>query len=444
MLSSEFSTIFISEEGLPNNYMQGPADFSAELILVCDSLDAGGIERVVSTLANEWSRRGRKVSVVTLHDNRRFYTLDPAVHHVVVEHGASRLSHLLRKLKYLLGQLKVAKPFFIRLLGPALFNFIFEIAHRAFIAVYLTFETLGLRRALRRIDSGVVVSFGTAVNVITLKACRGLGRRVIISERNDPGRLIRLWENLWRHYYPLADLVTANTRSALSDMRGFVGERKLAFVPNPLQLPNGNGNGKRNGNGHHGNGHPANETTATAPFVLTVGRLVEDKAQDVLLDAFAQAGEDFKNWRLAIVGDGRLAGTLRAQAETLGINERVDWHGIVRDPYHFYRTAHVFALPSRVEGTPNALLEAMSCGLPVVVSDGAPGPLELVEDEITGLIVPVNDPAKLAAAFRRLANDRELRERLGAAARERVTEYSLPHALVTWESIVGMTPQDHQ
>lgn len=421
-----------------------PTDFSAELILVCDSLDAGGIERVVSTLANEWSRRGRKVSVVTLHDNRRFYTLDPAVHHVVVEHGASRLSGLLRKLKSLLVRLRVAKPFLIRLLGPTLFDFVFEIAHRAFIAVYLTFETLGLRRALRRIDSGVVVSFGTAVNVITLKACQGLGRRVIISERNDPGRLIRLWENLWRHYYPLADLVTANTRSALSDMRGFVLERKLAFVPNPLQLPNGNGQGKGNGNGHHVSGRRAQEPSETAPFVLTVGRLVEDKAQDVLLDAFAQAGEDFKNWRLAIVGDGRLAATLRAQAATLGIAERVDWHGIVPDPYHFYRSAEVFALPSRVEGTPNALLEAMSCGLPVVVSDGAPGPLELVEDGVTGLIVPVNDPAKLAAALRRLGNDGDLRARLGKAARERVTEYDLPRALGTWESIVGLAPCDRQ
>jgi len=160
---SSGSRLTLEQRGLPITYMQGPADFSAELILVCDSLDAGGIERVVSTLANEWSRLGRKVSVVTLHDNRRFYTLDPAVHHVIVENGSSRLSHLLRKLRSVLVELRAVKPFLIILLGPALYSFIFELIHRAFISAYLAFETLGLRRALRRIDSEVVVSFGTAV-----------------------------------------------------------------------------------------------------------------------------------------------------------------------------------------------------------------------------------------------------------------------------------------
>ena len=90
---------------------------------------------------------------------------------------------------------------------------------------------------------------------------------------------------------------------------------------------------------------------------------------------------------------------------------------------------------------PNVLLEAMSCGLAVVVSDGAPGPLELVTHDETGLVVPVNDSVALAAALRRLANDDKLRQRLGAAARQRVTEYDLPRALAMWEKIVGLTPQ---
>jgi glycosyltransferase involved in cell wall biosynthesis len=112
---------------------------------------------------------------------------------------------------------------------------------------------------------------------------------------------------------------------------------------------------------------------------------------------------------------------------------------VVTDPHAFYHAANFFVLPSRVEGTPNALLEAMSCGLPVIVSDGAPGPLELVEDGVTGLVVPVNDAAALAAALRRLASDGELRSRLGEAARARVSEYDLPRALAAWESVVGLS-----
>jgi glycosyltransferase involved in cell wall biosynthesis len=413
--------------------MPGRVDFSAELILVCNSLDAGGIERVVSTLANEWSRRGRKVAVVTLHDRKRFYTLDPAIHHVIVEQKYSTfLAQLLAKPRVFFAGLSGAKPWLLSRLGASLCAALSDFVYRAHFTVYLTFETWGLRRVLKRIDSPVVVAFGSSINIITLKACKGTGRRVIVSERTDPATLIELWGKRWRKYYQQADTVTANTRRALHDMGDYVGLAKMAFVPNPVALTNA----KSNGNGKH-----AASAVKTSPFILTVGRLVDDKALDILLEAFARASDDFKEWRLSVVGEGLLGDSLRAQAQALGIAGRVDWHGVVRDPYLFYRAAHVFALPSRVEGTPNALLEAMSCGLAVVVSDGAPGPLELVEDGVTGLVVPVNDPVQLAAALRRLGNDGALRRRLGAAARERVTEYDLPSALATWESVVGLTCQ---
>ena len=407
--------------------MKGRVDFHAELILVCNSLAAGGIERVVSTLANEWSRRGRKVSVVTLHDRHRFYRLDPSVHHVVVEKvGNTWLPRLLRKGRSYLIQLGRLKPALLALLGSWIYYYLADSAYRIHFWLYLTFETLSLRSALTRIESPVVVSFGTSVNVITIKACRGMDRRVIISERNDPGRLIALWEKLWREYYPHAYRVTANTRTALRDLQQFVRAEQLALVPNPLQFPNGNGHSLE---------------AKSKPVVLTVGRLVDDKAQDVLIDAFAQAGDAIGDWRLAIAGEGRLYSTLTKQAEELGVATRVDWHGLVRDIHSLYRSAMIFALPSRIEGTPNALLEAMSFGLPVVVSDGAPGVLELIEHEVTGLVVPVNNPSELAKALRRLTSDADLRRRLGDAARERVREYDLPRALTTWESIIGLPRQ---
>lgn len=407
----------------------GRVDFSAELILVCNSLDAGGTERVVSTLANEWSRRGRKVCVVTLHDRQRFYALDAAIHHVVIDRaGLTRLGELVRWLAARIHALNLHRVRLLRFIGRFPFRLLWKGLSRMYHWALFAYESISLRRALKRVESPVVVALGTPINIIAIKACRGLGRRVIISERNDPRRLPRInnWDSLARRFYNEADLVTANTRGALRDMGEYVEPAKLAFVPNPLKIVNGNG---------HGN-QPA---PAASPFILIVARLVEEKAHDVLLEAFALLCEDLKEWRLAVVGDGRLKVELHAQAKNLGIAGRVDWHGIVSDPDALYRRASIFALPSRVEGTPNALLEAMNFGLPVIVSDGAPGPLELVEDGVTGLVVPVNDPARLAAALRRLGNDGALRQRLGAAARERVTEYDLPRALATWESVVGLT-----
>ena len=84
------------------------------------------------------------------------------------------------------------------------------------------------------------------------------------------------------------------------------------------------------------------------------------------------------------------------------------------------------------------MLEAMSYGLPLVVSDGTPGLLELVEDGVTGLVVPVNDASALAERSGGWRLTKPFRKRLGAAARAHVSEYELPRALAAWESVVGL------
>ena len=94
-------------------------------------------------------------------------------------------------------------------------------------------------------------------------------------------------------------------------------------------------------------------------------------------------------------------------------------------------------LTSRFEGSPNALLEAMACGLPAVVSDASPGPLELIgAQEDAGLIVPVEDAEATASAIVRLATDNALRIRLGEAARNRTQIHHLDNAMQVWLEVL--------
>lgn len=406
----------------------------ADLAFVCDSLGAGGIQRVVSVLSNEWSRRGRKICVVTRRD-LPFFKLDDSVQHVLFrEDVASRLRPLPKhaaswRNAFLtdLHKSRLAKWWPARMVGRGLHWLLLRLPFKIFLAAMFFHDVRALRGILIRLNVPLVVSMGTELNVVTLVAAKGLGRRVVISERGDATsmRLNWLWGRLTARLYGRADLVTANSRALVQHMSGFVPAAKLAFVPNPAWVERGRGSDRDDDN-------------PTKPMLLSVGRLVPDKAPDVLLEAFALCAPEFPECRLALVGEGVLETPLRAQAERLGIAGKIDWCGLVRDLLPHYNAAQVFVLPSRIEGMPNALLEAMGCGVPVIVSDGTPGLLEVVEHDVTGLVVPVNDAAALAAALRLMLSDATLRRRLGMAGRERVLEYELSRSIATWEAALGL------
>ena len=153
-----------------------------------------------------------------------------------------------------------------------------------------------------------------------------------------------------------------------------------------------------------------------APVFGTVARLVRQKGLDVLLTAFARAQPELGSGaRLIMVGTGPLEGDLRAQAEGLGVTSQVIWAGQRNDvPVHM-KAFDAFALSSRWEGFGLVLLEAMAAARPVVASRVSAIP-EIVKDEETGLLVPPEDPTRLAAAMLRL-RDPALRSRLGQAGR---------------------------
>ena len=475
--------------------MQGEqAEPPKKLAMILPHLGVGGAQRVAAMLANRWANQGLDVHFVTLLDRPEdFYTLDPLVRRYVLQkHENNQLQGLQRetgthlsttpqesrvdKFRFTAEQylqkrladkqshagsqgsvtvqaLKSGDIKSILLLFPLVsLNVSLNIAknlsrrtvklatsiakkstdygiHNAssyiFSKAYLLllrasfWRIKALRTLLEDLNPDAVVSFLGATNIITIAATRGLTTRVVISERNDPARqeLESPWQGLRPIIYPLADVVTANSHGALESMESYCTKDQLAYVPNPIVVS-----------------QTANESRKNS--IVFLGRLVPQKAPDILLEAFALFAKEHPDWTLQIAGDGPNENELADQARDLGIADRVVFHGLVKDPIPLLIQSRIFALPSRFEGTPNALLEAMASGLACVVSDASPGPLRLIEHGKNGLVVKVDDPEDLATALGRLAQDPRLVEKFGEAACEGIEEFQIDRVAAEWERLL--------
>jgi glycosyltransferase involved in cell wall biosynthesis len=153
-----------------------------------------------------------------------------------------------------------------------------------------------------------------------------------------------------------------------------------------------------------------------------VGRFAAVKNHEMLVAAFAQlVGQQPLPTELWLVGDGELRETVQHQVRALGIESRVRFLGVRSDIPDLLRAADVFVFPSRWEGNPLSVMEAMAAGLPVVAT-AVGGVPELVEDGASGILVPNEDLHGLVAAMQRMAQNPDLREQMGHAARCRAVE----------------------
>jgi sugar transferase (PEP-CTERM/EpsH1 system associated) len=167
----------------------------------------------------------------------------------------------------------------------------------------------------------------------------------------------------------------------------------------------------------------------------SVGRLVPVKDQATLIDAVARVARSNPDVRLLLAGDGPLRYSLEARAAVQGVGDRVTLLGHRSDVETVLNALDVFALSSTSEGLSNTILEAMASGLPVVATRVG-GADELVDDGVSGLLVPPSDPIALAAALGELTGNRDKRLGMGAAARRRAeSEFALSRMIGRYEDM---------
>ena len=197
----------------------------------------------------------------------------------------------------------------------------------------------------------------------------------------------------------------------------------------------------------HGRPRRDGADAADPVIVLSVGRAVEKKGYDDVLDALVQLPTDL-HWRLVHIGGGERTKALAARAAALGLAPRITWLGAQPQERVLseYGRADLFVLASRIardgdrDGLPNVLMEAQSQGLPCIATRVSAIP-ELIEHQATGLLVPPGDPAALAAALAQLIRDPRARSDLGAAGCRRVrADFSLTAGIDTIAARFGLPP----
>lgn len=361
------------------------------IALVISSLDSGGAERVLSGMASYWASAGHDVALVTLSNpNSDWYKLHPKVERVG------------------LGLLVMAG-------GPI------EAIRNNLRRVWR------LRRALARFRPDVVISFIEKTNILTLLACIGLRLPVIVSERADPREkpVEPVWNRLRAWTYGRADAIVIQSAALRNWAEQFSSSRTVHVIPNPVRRL---AETERDGD---------STLAKQEKTVIAMGRLTHQKGFDVLISAFVRCLERQPGWRLIILGEGEERPQLEAQVAALGIADHVSLPGVVRNPERELRHAEFFVLSSRWEGFPNALLEAMSCGLPVVATDCPTGPADIIRDGEDGLLTPANDAVALARAMEQVMTDKNLRLRLGRNASTVHSRFSEVAIMSNWEMIVA-------
>jgi glycosyltransferase involved in cell wall biosynthesis len=217
-----------------------------------------------------------------------------------------------------------------------------------------------------------------------------------------------------------------NSNAVVGQLKSEVGDpQKLALIHNGIEMPPpATAVDRQRIRG-------ALRLPGDALVIAVVANLVAYKGHRDLITGLALINDRLPPWRLLAVGrDDGIGAELKRQAETLKIADNIVWLGERADVGELLAASDIFVLPSHQEGFSNALLEAMAANVaPIATQIG--GNIDAVTDDNTGLLVPPNDPASLAAAILRLAQDEALRRRLAAAARLRVQQCFALDACVT-------------
>lgn len=297
------------------------------------------------------------------------------------------------------------------------------------------FELAALARR-ERLD--LLVSFLVGPNIVATAAARRAGIPVLVGERSAPRTVLSsanhqltapwLWSFLVRRTYPLASGILSNTDGAKRELVAWldVPPERVTVVPNALDLDRIRQLASE----------PLDDPRIPGgrPLLVHIGRFTHAKDHDTLLHAFARIRAK-RPATLVLIGGGENEARVKALSASLGLDADVVFTGFTPNPYAYLARATLALLTSRFEGMPNALIEAMALGVPIVSTACPYGPIELLSDGACGTLVPIGDAAAVAEAAMALLDDPARRQSLGAAGLARARDFDRRHIAARYEAL---------
>lgn len=351
------------------------------------SLCTGGAERVICNLAEYFYSQDYEVYMVTKTVDEPEYTLDSGIPRIIAditkeEETGSRIGNLRARIRK-------------------------------------------LRNIWREIEPDIIVSFIKKNNLMALASAVPLKISVVVSVRSAPAR-----ELSGKGIKPLSFLLFRRAAGIVlqtNEAKEFFPEylkSKISILPNSLnpafveKIDNAS--------------HCDREKT-----IVAIGRIDDNKNQKMLVDAFSLLADRYPDWSLHLYGDGEGRKSLEKKVSDEGLYGRVTCHGVVDNVADVMSRAGIFVLPSKIEGMPNALIEAMAMGMPCISTDcPCGGPRDLIEDGVNGYLVPVDDVDEMADRLEKLLLDSDLRKQLGAEALKIVDKLHPDIVNLKWKAYI--------
>jgi len=351
-----------------------------KIIFIVSAMNGGGAERVVATLANRYIEYGDDVTILMTAGNASVYPLHQNV-----------------------------KVFSI--CQPSKGNPLIRIK-----------RLLVMRKFFREHIDSHLISFSTQTNLFSIIAAIGLHLNLIVSERNDPNQYKH--KNLRNYIYEWG--VKENVRFVFQteDARRCFSKRiqnKSIVIINPLRRD-----------------LPEIYEGIKEKKIAVVGRLEEQKNHKLLLEAYERFHRVFPEYELHIFGEGKLKAILKIRAENLHIMDSVIFEGFCKHVLERIKKYTMFVLSSDYEGIPNSLMEAMAMGIPCISTDCPIGGSALcIDTGVNGLLVPVGNADELANAMKKIAENKDLAERLSKEAVKVRESFDEKRIAEKWRTFIG-------